>query len=663
MPETNKKLIAIRPRAYIIAIFLAVLICALTPFNNVYRNATPLGGGYFPLAPFYLLFWLTVITALSRKLFKIKTLLSGTELLFTWGLMILVSGIAYTGFARTFFINLTAPYYFASVENRWQEVLHPFLLKNLFPQDGKAIEMLYNGIDGGQDMGWLELASNVPWHTWALPFLSWGVFMFICYFLILCLIHMITRQAMENERMNFPLLIVPKMMQSALDQDKLSSFFGNRFLLIGLGIPFCLHLLNGLNFYFPSFPQINTLILAGPYFPKQGILTGFIKLKLYFYPAFIGFAFLASKQVSFSFWFFFILGAFFTGILSVTGYSFPASELGTTFGPTLARPEETQMIGAFIVFAIFLIWLARFHFIEMAKNALRFGQGNNNSTHTDDKLAFWGTGFGFITLMIWFSFHGVSIFQSIVLITFFILFTMVATRVICQGGVTYFTLTVAPLDAVNTIFGLKIFSSVALILAGISQKILFVDLRESVAPSILHARRITRHTGGQGKIAFAIFMAMILCLMVSAIAMILLCYRYGIRDLQLDWATRTTVSMYNNLFPLLQNTIEQGDSIRLFAAIGAVVMGILVICYHRFYWWPLHPIGYLMVYSSAMKILWLSFFIGWVFNTLCMRYGGVILYKKMRYFFVGLIMGDFLMGGTWAIIGLFTEYGYQVLPT
>jgi hypothetical protein len=663
LPETDKKLITIRPRAYMIAFFLAVLICALTPFNNVYRNATPLGGGYFPLAPFYLLFWLTVITALARKLFNIKTFLTGTELLFTWGLMILVSGIAYTGFARTFFINLTAPYYFASVENRWQEVLHPFLLKNLFPQDGKAIEMLYNGINGGQDMGWLELASKVPWHTWALPFLSWGFFIFICYFLILSLIHMITRQAMENERMNFPLLIVPKMMQNALDQKKLSSFFGNRFLLIGLGIPICLHLLNGLNFYFPSFPHINTLILAGPYFPKQGILTGFIKLKLYFYPAFIGFAFLASKQVSFSFWFFFILGAFFTGVLSVTGYSFPASELGTTFGPTLSSPEETQMIGAFIVFAIFLIWLARFHFAEMTKNALRFGQGNNHSNHTDDKLAFWGTGFGFIMLVIWFSFHGVSVFQSIVLITFFVLFTMVATRVICQGGVTYFTLTVAPLDAVNTIFGLKIFSSLALVLAGISQKILFVDLRESVAPSILHTRRITRHATGQGKITFAILMAMILCLLVSAIAMILLCYRYGIRELQLDWATRTTVSMYNNLFPLLQNSIEQGDSIRLFAATGAVVMCILVICYHRFYWWPLHPIGYLMVYSSAMKILWLSFFIGWVFNTLCMRYGGVILFKKMRYFFVGLIMGDFLMGGTWAIIGLFTEYGYQVLPT
>jgi hypothetical protein len=46
-----------------------------------------------------------------------------------------------------------------------------------------------------------------------------------------------------------------------------------------------------------------------------------------------------------------------------------------------------------------------------------------------------------------------------------------------------------------------------------------------------------------------------------------------------------------------------------------------------------------------------------------MRYGGISLFTKMRYFFVGLIMGDFLMGGTWAIIGFFTETGgYQVLP-
>ena len=497
MPEKNTEGTIIRTRAFVLGFILAVLICALTPFNNVYRNATPLGGGYFPLAPFYLLFWLTLITAFSRKVFKIDALLTGTELIFTWGLMLLVSGIAYTGFARTFFINLTAPFYFASVENRWQEILQPLLPGNLFPQGSAAIELLYNGLKGGQDMGWIELSLNIPWAAWVLPFFSWGIFMIICYFLILCLIHIISHQAMESERMNFPLLIVPKMLQRAVDEKKLSSFFGNKFLLVGISIPFCLHLLNGLNFYFPSFPHINTLVLAGPYFPQQGILTGFIKLKLYFYPAFIGFAFLASKQVSFSFWFFYILGAFFTGLLSVMGLSFPASELGTTFGPTLSSPEETQMVGAFLVFAAFLVWLARFHFKDITQNAFNFKHHPSGQTHMGDKIAFWGTGIGFFALIVWFSFHGVTLGQSILLIVFFILFTMVATRVICQGGVTYFTLTVAPLDAINTIIGLKIFSSLALILGSISQKIMFLDLRESVAPSILHNLRITRRVKGK----------------------------------------------------------------------------------------------------------------------------------------------------------------------
>lgn len=661
--DLKKKLITVRPRAFLVGFALAILICAVTPFNNVYRNATPLGGGYFPLAPFYLFFWLTILTVAAQKLLKIKTILTGAELIFTWGLMLLVSGIAYTGFARTFFINLTAPFYFATFENKWKSIIQPLLPADLFPQSPEAIELLYNGIENGQDMGFLELISNIPWSTWLLPFISWGIFMIAAYIMILCLVHMISRQAMENERMNFPLLIVPKMIQKAMDEKKISDFFFNRFLLIGLSVPLCLHLLNGLNFYFPSVPHINTLVLAGPYFPQQGILAGFIKLKLYFYPAFIGFAFLASKQVSFSFWFFYILGALMTGVLAMIGLSFPASELGTTFGPTLSNPVETQMIGAFIVFAIFLVWLARFHYKEIFIHAFALKNKSHSPNFLGDKLVFWGTAFGFFVMLGWFIFHGVTWGQAIILILFLLLFTMVSVRVVCQGGITYFTLTVAPLDAINTIFSLKIFSSVAMTLGSICQKVLFVDLRESVAPSILHVLKINRRVNGQRIIVLTIFTAIITCLMVSAFAMIILCYKYGIRELQLDWATRTTVSVYNNIMPVIQNNIEQGASIKYFALTGAVIMGILVICYHRFYWWPLHPIGYLMLYSSAMKILWVSFFIGWMFNALCMRYGGITLFQKMRYFFVGLIMGDFLMGGTFAIIGFFTEYGYQVLPT
>jgi hypothetical protein len=153
----------IRLRAIILGMVLAVAICAITPFNNAYRNATPLGGGHFPLAPFFILAWLTLFTVLARKIFKGRIFLTGKELLLVWILMVIVSGIAYTGLVRTFFINLTAPYHFATVENRWGEVLHPLLPRAWYPQNAQAIDTLYNGLSGGHQMGWGEVILQIPW--------------------------------------------------------------------------------------------------------------------------------------------------------------------------------------------------------------------------------------------------------------------------------------------------------------------------------------------------------------------------------------------------------------------------------------------------------------------------------------------------------------------
>jgi hypothetical protein len=45
-----------------------------------------------------------------------------------------------------------------------------------------------------------------------------------------------------------------------------------------------------------------------------------------------------------------------------------------------------------------------------------------------------------------------------------------------------------------------------------------------------------------------------------------------------------------------------------------------------------------------------------------MRYGGTALFKNLRFFFIGLIIGDFFMAGNWAIYGLFSYASYMVLP-
>ncbi len=653
----------IRMRAVLLGAAFALGICLITPFNNAYRQGTPLGGGHFPLAPFYFLMWLMIITAVVHTIFKSRNLLTGKELLVSWSLMVLLSGIAWTGLARTFFINLTAPFHFATVENRWQEVLYPLLPRGWFPQNQEAVVNFYNGLTGGRQMGWLEVFRNVPWDAWLGPLLGWTGFVVLCYFVLICMVSLLSKQGLYNERMNFPLLQVPLLMQEAFDRNELGRFFLNRFLLAGLMLPICLHLINGLNFYNPSVPSIPTLILAGKYFPKYGLFSGFYKLKIYIYPAFIGFAFLTSKQTSFSFWLFYILGALLIGLFSLFGLNIPAAALGITFGPTISRPEEIQMVGAYLVFFVFLAWLARFHFREILQKG--FGLMKEEDVRQEwlsTRLAFWGAAAGGLGIMVWGYYFGIPFLFSFVVIGAFFLFTLVATRVICQGGIAYFTLTAAPLDGIIALFGTKFFTGLGLVAAGVVQKVLFVDLRESLMPSLLHTRKVTDKTANNNRIFLFIMLILVAGIVVSFLAMLLLCYKFGVRELELDWATRTTVAVYDDVYSLIESPVEPSKWITIFTLTGAAVMAILVICYHRFYWWPIHPIGYLTAYSSAMRILWFSFFVGWLCNALCMRYGGVGLFKRLRNFFIGLIIGDFLMAGSWAIYGLFSYSSYLVLP-
>jgi len=653
----------VRARALFIGVILAAGICLVTPLNNIYHKATPLGGGHFPLAPFFIFLVLAILVSLVSWAFRRKTLLTGSELLVIWVQMVIGSGIAYTGLARTLLINLTAPVHFATVGNQWQETFEPLLPSTLMPTDTSAIELLYNGLQGGRDMGWFQVARSIPWHAWLGPLFYWGLFILLCYLAMLFLINLISRQWIFNERLNFPLLKVPQLIGYYIDSGGLGTFLRNRFLLVGLCIPICLHLVNGLNLYYPSIPQLPTLVLAGGYFPKEGLLSGFYKLKIYIYPVFIGFAFLTSRQISFSFWFFFLAGGLLYGVLNMMGYSIPASELGITFGPTLTKPEEMQMIGAYGIFFLFLIWLARHHLYEVTRQSLGLQPAGEDVTEWFDvRISFWGGILTILSLIGWFVLQGMGLVTAVLLVCAFLMISLVATRIICQGGLAYFTLTTAPMDGITTLFGAKMFAGANGLLAAISQKVLFVDLRESLMPTLLHAKKI-HHARRTPLLLFSgLVLTLIVSVLSSILAMMSLCYRFGIRELDLEWANRTTLNVYENAYRLITNPLPSGDWVYLFTAAGAGIMLILVLCYQRFYWWPIHPIGYLTAYSSAMRILWVSFFLGWLFNAVCMKYGGVVLFRKMQFLFIGLIIGDLLMGGIWAIIGQFSYISYMVLP-
>ena len=65
----------------------------------------------------------------------------------------------------------------------------------------------------------------------------------------------------------------------------------------------------------------------------------------------------------------------------------------------------------------------------------------------------------------------------------------------------------------------------------------------------------------------------------------------------------------------------------------------------------LHPIGFVLGVSPAeMVYIWVPVFISWLLKLTILKYGRLKTYRKAIPFFVGLILGDYTMGGIWSIV-------------
>jgi len=644
----------LRLPAILIGLVFVVICCAFTPFNNVRLQNSPLAGGHFPLGATFIAAWLFVFSAAAAALTRRPPALTGLEVLAAWALMLVSSGLGATGLTRAMFIAISGPEYFAKGYT-WPEEIGGLIPGCLRP-DATAVELMYNGLEGGRDMGWIEVLGNAPWGSWLAPLLAWAAFILLAYLAMVSLVNLFGRQWIVNERVNFPLLRLPLTFTEAFDQGGLANILRSNYLLAGAAIPVLLHLLNGWHAYNPAAPQLPTLILAGPYFPKYGLFSGFHKLNMYIYPAVIGFAFLTTRQISFSFWIFYLFGGLLFGLLYVFGLRFPEAALGVTFAPDLAQPEQAQSIGAWLIFFLFLLWLARFHLRDAVRQAF-FCAPADRGLHGEwvpRCWSLWGALAGLAGLAAWSLWAGLPVV--------FFIFMLVASRIVCQGGLPFFTLPAAPLDALNGLLGSGFLGRTGLAATAVMQKVLFLDVQESLMPSMFHAAKASEKARNRLWILAAIGAALLLGVAVSFIAMLALGYRYGFRELQLEWATETTLATYSNIQHLLDAPSGANPWVLSFASAGAVAMVCLVVCYYRFPWWPIHPLGYLAAYSAAMKVLWFSILLGWLANHLCLRYGGTVFFRRLRLLFMGLILGDLLMGGMFWLLGLWTGRAYPVFP-
>ena len=95
--------------------------------------------------------------------------------------------------------------------------------------------------------------------------------------------------------------------------------------------------------------------------------------------------------------------------------------------------------------------------------------------------------------------------------------------------------------------------------------------------------------------------------------------------------------------PRIAATIASGVGLLL-----TLFMGVMRTQYT---WWLWHPVGYATCSSWSMSMLWACIFVAWLVKLVITRYGGARAYRKALPFFVGLVLGEFVVGSLWCIWG------------
>jgi hypothetical protein len=174
------------------------------------------------------------------------------------------------------------------------------------------------------------------------------------------------------------------------------------------------------------------------------------------------------------------------------------------------------------------------------------------------------------------------------------------------------------------------------------------------APLSSVLRLSSETTQGRKRLVAGIGIALTISLVLSIWFLLYLAYRDGALNLHQQYFG--TFAQYPSQFAAQKLANPSGPSLIgwLWTAAGGFVMSLLMLARHRFVWWPLHPLGFVVSPGWAMDSVWFSVFLAWMIKVVVLKYGGPSLYSKTRPLFLGIVLGQFIVGGMWLVIDSFT---------
>ena len=620
-------------RAGLIGSTLCILLAFLSVSEQAIGGILSLTQNGFCTGALFLLFLLILAGNMLKRIGLVREGLRPRELMAVFSMLLMASAVSTKGVVSNLLPHLAGFVFYATPENGWESVVVPLLPDGLVIKDHGAAKGFFEGLGS---------EGRIPFRAWIGPLFAWGVFLASFYVTLMSLMVILRKRWMEEERLSYPMAQLPfSLVEGDAGEPKL---LRNGIFWSGFVVPASIGLCQIGHRFVPFIPAFNLYYVARFY--RNSI---HVPLSANFLV--LGISYLVSLE---------ILGSI---ILFVLIYFVQAYFIVTSASPILGNPggpysEYTHLhqegVGAVIVLVGFGIYEARHHLKDVYRKAFRSAPDVNDQ---DEMFSYRTAVIGMIggTMFITFWLLELGITWWVIPIFLVMVMTMFLgmTRILSESGVVM----QAPLSPVQVLLhsvGTQTLGGTTTAGFFLSQPWSFPTRDGPHVPA--SASTALKLTSGREPKPRALFLLSTLGMFLggstAALAMLYFVYQLGAFGFSSTSFVITELNFHLNYYGPAIAGPSEGQPVRLlWSGIGAVVMGLLFFARKRFFWWPVHPIGYPI---SSIPQWWFSVFMAWTVKRNVLKYGGPSLYGRIRPFFMGIVVGEAVINNVGSILAILT---------
>lgn len=623
------------------AIALAVL---LIPFNAWFILYGYIWGQSRPTTVslyFNVIVTLLFICGLNALLARISKRLafSQGELLTVYAMLAIASAVCGLDQIQTMLPVVAHPFWHATPENHWATLFLDKIPPWLTVTDQRALWAYYELNE--------PLFATPYWRQWVVPMAWWAGFSFTLISVMLALSSLFRRQWTEEARLSFPIIQLPLEMTRPH-----TPLWKSKLMWGGFATAFLIDAVNGLHLIWPQVPNLMGersaaydlgQIVKG--MPWRAI--GWTPLNIF--PFAVGLGFFIPSDLAFSSWFFYIVWKLVRVFFTAAGW-----------GQLPRAPWiDEQSFAGYMGLAFFAIYSSRHHIMRAVHSA--FGGPPEDDRHEAFSYRFtvWVLIVG-LGLLIAFCLHaGMSLWGAAAFLILYLGISIAVSRIRAELGSPVHDLhKIGPEAVLTELLGPR--------RIGVNNLVMYAFFwsfnrahRSHPMPNQIEGMKLASLTNTSQKgLAIALTIA-------TAVGLI---FGWGILlDAFLRRGGEGWASKGQEAFGRLQNWLESPLQTNWYAA-AAIIVGFAFTVFlagmrSNFTWWPFHPAGFAVSCSFSMALFAPSILTSWVFKTLILRYGGMKAFRPASMFFMGLILGEFVAGSGWGLLGIFLHRRmYNFLP-